>query len=170
MTISAGNGHVSAGEQEACFFVAGECEGRRLESLNGVAAFAAIQVWGRRELPGMLVLVAVVTTLKFNLEERVFSFGDMTLGAFDGAVFAFESIGRRGVIFHGKGRRLESIDGVAGRAFARSRSLGKLAVMRIGLVAIDALCERNRLFEIASGVTQRTIHGSVLAEQWIPGF
>jgi hypothetical protein len=52
---------------------------------------------------------------------------------------------------------------VASRALRSPRSLGELAVVRIGLVTIHALCERNRLFEISASVTECAIHGRVFA-------
>lgn len=118
----------------------------------------------------MLVFMAVVAALKLNFVKRVFAFRDMTLGAFDGEVLPFKRIGGCCVVFYGKRRRFETVHGVAGRALAGPGPLGKLAVMRIGLVAIHALGERNRLFEIASCMASRTIYVRVLAEQWIFGF
>ena len=45
------------------------------------------------------------------------------------------------------------------------RTLGELAFMRIGPVAIHALLECERLFEISVGVALSAIHAHVLALQ-----
>jgi len=48
-----------------------------------VAALAGIQVRSRRKLSIVVILVAIGATLKLDLEECVFAFWDMTLGALD---------------------------------------------------------------------------------------
>ena len=54
---------------------------------------------------------------------------------------------------------------VAGGALAAVRTLGELAVVRIGLVAVHALLEGQRLFEIAAGVALGAIDAGMFAFQ-----
>ena len=143
--------------------VAGQRERRGFVPLQRVASLAGIEVRSPGELPIVLVFVAISATRKHNLEQCVFALGNMTLGAFDGEVFAFERIGRGRVIFRRERRRFETFHGVAARALRTSGPLGELAVVRIGLVTIHALCERDRLFEISTSMAARAIHGRVLA-------
>lgn len=132
--------------------VPGQRKRRGLVSLQRVAALAVVEVWSRRELPLMLIFVAIGAALKLNLEERVFAFGNMTLGALDAEMLPFQRIGRGGMKFRRKRRRFEAIHGVAGRAPCAPGPLGELAVMRIGLVTIHALGERDRFLELSSSV------------------
>jgi hypothetical protein len=60
---------------------------------------------------------------------------------------------------------LPAVHGVAGGAFSAIRTPGKLAVVRIGLVAIHALLEYERLLEISIGMALGTIHAGVFALQ-----
>ena len=135
--------------------------------MQRVAAFAGVEVRSRRELPIVVILVAIDAARKLDLEERVFAFGDMTLGAFDGKVFSFERICGTGMIFRGKGRGFEAVHSVARRALRPAGPLGELAVMWIGLVTIHARCERDRLLEISASVAEGAIHGRVLPQQGI---
>lgn len=123
-----------------------------LVSLQRVAALASIKVGSRRELPIVLILMAISTELKLDLEKRVFAFGDMTLGAFHAEVLPFERIGRGGVKFCRKRRRLEALHCVTGCALRASGPLGELAVVRVGLVTVHALRECDRLLKISSRV------------------
>ena len=150
-------------------FVPGQRKRRRLVSLQRVAALAGVEVRRPSELPIVLVLVAIGAVRKLDLEERVLAFGNMTLGAFDREVFPFERISGSGMIFCRKGRRFKTIHGVAGRALRTPGPLRELAIMWIGLVAIHALRERDRLFEISTSVAERAIHRRMLALQRILG-
>ena len=87
----------------------------------------------------------------------------MALRALQARVPALQRIRARGMLLHRECRRLPSLHGVAGSALAAVGTLGKLAVVRIGLVAIHALLERQRLLEIAIGVALRAIDAGVLA-------
>ena len=144
-------------------FVTGQGKGGWFVALQRVAALAGVEVRSSGELPIVLVFVAIDTTRKLDLEKRVLAFGNMTLGAIDSEVFPFERIGRGRVIFRRERRRFETFHGVAARALRTSGPLGELAVVRIGLVTIHALCERDRLFEISTSMAARAIHGRVLA-------
>jgi len=134
-----------------------------------VAALAGIQVRSRRKLSIVVILVAIGATLKLDLEECVFAFWDMTLGALDGEMLSLEGIGRSGVKLGRKRRRLEALHRMAGRALRTSGPLSELAVMGIGLVTIHAGGECDRLLEISARVAERTIHGRVFPLQGILG-
>ncbi len=144
-------------------FVTGQREGGGLVPLQRVTALAGVKVRSPGELPVVLVFVAIGAVRKLNLEKRVFAFGDMTLGAFDGEMFPFERIGGSAVIFCRKGRRFEAVHGVAPGALGAARPLRELPIMWIGLVAIHALGECDRLLEISTSMAERAIHGRVLA-------
>jgi len=58
---------------------------------------------------------------------------------------------------------------VALRALALLCALRKLPAVRIGLVALRALFERQWLFEVSSNVAGDTAHRRMLPEQWILG-
>lgn len=54
---------------------------------------------------------------------------------------------------------------MAGGALSAVGALRELPIVRIGLVAVHALLERKRLFEVSVGVALGTIHANVLAFQ-----
>ena len=135
-----------------------------------MAELAGVEVRSRRELSIVVILVAIGAALKLYLEERVFSLRDMTLGTLDAEVLPFQRIGRGGVELCRECRRLEAVHGMAGRALHTSGPFGELAAMRIGLVAIHALGEGDRLLEISACMASRTIHSRVFPLQRILGF
>lgn len=59
---------------------------------------------------------------------------------------------------------------MASGALAAIRTLGKLSLVGIGLVAIGALREGNRLFEIPAAVALDAAHHGVFSHQWELGF
>ena len=50
-------------------------------------------------------------------------------------------------------------------ALGSARTAGKLSAVRIGLVAVHALLENQRLLEVSAGVALHTIHAGVLAPE-----
>ena len=165
VTVGAGNRNVPAREHEVRLLVLGQAERGRLVSLEIVAAVAGVEVGRRDKLPGMPVGVTVDATLELDLEKRVFPFRDMTLRTFNRRMLPLQRIRTGGVLLHGKGRRLPSLHGVAGSALSAVRTLGKLAVVRIGLVAVHTLLEYQRLLEISVSVALGTIDTGVPAFQ-----
>src|ERR1700751_4098762 len=100
-------------------------ETRRLESLQVVTTFAAILIRGACELALVNVLMAVLALCLRDLKYSIFVFragGDRAFLACHGRVRALERIFRGRVILHGENRRLESLDGMAGCAFAAIRA------------------------------------------------
>lgn len=78
---------------------------------------------------------------------------------------ALQWIGAQGVLFHSERGGFPAVHRVAGGTFSGVRTLGKLALMRIGPVAIHAPVKYQRLLEIAIGMALRTIHAGVFALQ-----
>src|ERR1700675_547725 len=94
----------------------------------------------------------------------------MTLSTFQARMPALQRIGAGGVFFHREGRRFPSLHGMAGSALYAARTLGELAVMRIGLVTIHALLECQRLLKVSVGVALGAVYGLVLAFEGKLGF
>lgn len=150
-----------------CLFVLRQRECRRFVAFEGVALVAGIEVGGSGKLSGMLVAVAICTALEFDFKESVFSLRDVAVRAFHFCVAALQRVGAGRVLFHGKGRRLPSLDGVAVCAFSAAGTLGKLTTVRIGLVAVHALIKGQGLLEISTAVALQAVHGLVLTHQRI---
>ena len=165
MAVGARDGNVSTGEHEVGFLVLGQAEGGRSVRFKIVAAIAGIEIRRRRKLARMLIGVTVGTALELDLEERVLPLGHVTLRALQARVTALQRISTRCVLFHRKGRWLPSFDRVARSAFSTVSALGKLAIMRIRLVAIHAFLEDQRLFEISVRMALGAIDGGMLAFQ-----
>lgn len=63
--------------------------------------------------------------------------------------------------------RLESVDGVAVRAFTSVGALGELAAVWIGPVAVRALIESHRFLEIALSMALHALDLGMLSQQRI---
>ena len=161
--------NMPAGEREMRLLVLGQAERGWLVSLESMAAIASVKVRCRGKLPRMLVGVAIGAALELNLEQGVLPLWDMTLSTFQACMPTLQRIRAGGVFLHREGRRFPSLHGVAGGALYAARTLGKLAVMRIGLVTIHALLEYQRLLKVSVGVTLGAIDGLVLAFEWVLG-
>ena len=113
----------------------------------------------------MAVGVAVSAALKLDFEQRVLPFRDVALRALQTRVSALQRIGARCVFLHCEGRGLPSRSRCDTRRTRRLRPLGKLAIVRIRLVTVHALCENQRLLEVAVRMALRAVNASVLAFQ-----
>lgn len=127
--------------------------GSAMEIDHGVAVFAAIIIRRSGELVVMRVFVAIRTLREFHFVNGVFARRNMALGAIHLDVFALQGILRSAVLVHAKQRRLPAIQRVALRAFALLRPRLELPLVRVGLMAIDALRKGNLLLEIPVQVT-----------------
>lgn len=58
---------------------------------------------------------------------------------------------------------------MAGSALAAARTLGELALVRVGLMTIHALLKDQRLLEISVRVALHTLHRGMLAQQRVFG-
>ena len=163
VAIGARHRNVSPGENKASLFVVSQSEGRRLVSLQIVATIAGIEVRRADELACVLIGMTIRAFVELDFEQSVLPFRDVTLVACDARVAPLQRISTGGVLLHAERRRLPTLNGVAGETLAASVTLGKLAIMRIGLMAIRALAEHQRLFEVAVGMALRAIDGRVLA-------
>jgi hypothetical protein len=169
VAISAWNRHVAASQDELGRFVSYQRKRGRFIPLQVMAALTAVEVWRRSKLSRMLVGMAVGATLELDLELCVFAFRDVASGALHHGVSALQRIGGGSVILYSECRRLETVDGMAGSALAASRTLGKLTLVRVGLVTIRAPLKGKRLFEISARVALRTFHGRMFAQQRVLG-
>ena len=169
VTVGAWNRDVPACQHKVRLLVFRKAESRRLVTLKIVAAVACVEVRSRGKLCSMLVGVTVGAALELNLEQRVLPFRDVALHTLQSRMLALQRIRAGGMLLHRKGRGLPSLHGVAGSALPAVRTLGKLPVVRIVLVAVHALLEHERLFEIAAGVALGAIDAGVLAFQRVFG-
>lgn len=94
----------------------------------------------------------------------------MAFAALNLDVFPLQWITGGVVLFHAKKRRLPAFHGMAFRAFTLFRPRFELAFVRIGLMAIRAVLERQRLFEISVDVALSATDRGVLSKQRIFGF
>ena len=94
VTIAARNRDVSVGEREVGFFVTSQRERRGLVGFQIVAALASIEIRRSRELPSMLIAVAVGAVLEFDLEQCVFAPGNVALRALQPGMPTLQRIGR----------------------------------------------------------------------------
>jgi len=88
VAVGTRHGHVPTREHEVRFFVLGEGKGGGLVRFQIMAAVAGVEVRRRRELIRVPIIVAIGTALKLHLEQRVFSFWEMALRAFQSRVRA----------------------------------------------------------------------------------
>ena len=124
-----------------------------------------IVVRRRRELAVVNVLVTIETFREFKLVARGSAGGNVAFVARHFGVLSIERIRGESVLLHAEERRLPSVHGVAGGAFAFVLPLRELPAVGIGRVAVRTLRVRHRLFEIAFRVALQAIHLCVLAEQ-----
>lgn len=154
-------------KHKSCLVVLGQGVRGWPVTLESVAPFTGVEVWRSRELPSVLVAVAVGAVCKLQFEQSVPALGNMTLRAGHRGVLRLQRIRRRGMIFYGEGGRLESIHRVAGRALAAVRAFCELAAMRVRLVAVHAFLKSQRLLEIAACMALRALDSRMFPQQWI---
>lgn len=165
MAVAAGNCHMASGKRKARLTVPGQAEGRRHQSLQGVAILAAIEVRGAPKLPGMRVAMTIGTALELQLEQGVGALGNVALGTGHRGMLALERIRGRRVFPQPESGRLEAFDGVTRCALAPIDALGELSTMRIRPVTIHAFLKGQRLVEVSSQVALHAVHGSVPTEK-----
>jgi hypothetical protein len=86
VTVTARNGNVASGENEARFPVAQKRERRRFVAFKIVATVTSIEVRRIGELPGVTIAMTVRAPFKFNLEKRSLAPRDVALSAFQPGV------------------------------------------------------------------------------------
>ncbi len=82
MTLEAGHRQMGSGQQKPRLFMSCQPKCRRFIAIQRVALLAAIQVRRCRELSLMFISMAVEAALKFEREDRFFSFRNVALCAF----------------------------------------------------------------------------------------
>ena len=165
VAIGAWHGHMPARQHKAAFFMFSQGECGRLISLKIVATIASIEIGCCGELRGVLVRVAIGAAVELHFEKRVLGFWNMTLRALQTSMSTLQRIRARGVLLYRECRRLPALHRMAGSAFPGVRTLGKLAVVRIGFVAVHALGKCEWFLEVSAGMALGTIHDGVLAFQ-----
>lgn len=144
-------------------FVFGQSECRRLVSFQVMAAFAAVEVRFLSKLSCMSVSVTVGAALKLDFEDRVFAFRKVALRALKARVFTLKRVCAGGMFFNRERGRLPSLHRMTRSTLSAVRSLGKLAIVGIGFVAIQARRKDQGLLKISVNVTLGAVDGHVLA-------
>lgn len=170
VTVGADGRDMAARQYETSLFMTRQRKCRGMVSVQSMAFLTLIEVWRRRKLGCVPIRVTVRTELELDLVEGVLAPRNMTLRAFQASVPALQRIRARRMFFDPELGGLESVNGVARRAFAAIGALGELAVVRIRLVAIRALIEGNGLLEIALSVALHAFDLGMFSQQWILGF
>lgn len=165
VAISARHGQVAPGQLKMGLLVLNQRKGRRLISLDIVAAVAGIEIRGRGKLLGVPIAVAIGAAFEFHLEKRVAPLRNVALGTLEPRVTAFQRIRSDCMLFHREGRWLPPLNIVARLTLATVRPLLELPFVRIGFVAIHALGEGQRLLEIAIRVALGAVHADMLPLQ-----
>ena len=160
---------MAARQHEAGLLVLRQAESGRLVGLEIVAAVTSVEVGCRGKLPRMLIGVTVRTALELDFEQGVLAFRNVALCALQARMRALQRVSAGGVLLHRERRWLPAIHRVAGGTLAAIRTLGELAFMRVRPVAIHALLECERLFEVSIGMALPAIHAHVLALQRVLG-
>lgn len=137
----------------------------RAESLHRVARVAAVEYRRMLKLAGVHITVTIGTTCELDLEQRGFAGGDVALCALQCRVFSFEWICGLRMIGDLELRRLPSLDRMARRALAAIGAFGELSGVRIGTVAIGALCECDWPLEISGYVAKGAVYRRVLPKE-----
>lgn len=89
----------------------------------------------------------------------------MTLGAFHGNVLALQRVLGAVVLLHAEERRFPAIHGVAFRAFPFFRPSFELTLVRIRLVAVRTIGERQGPLKVAIQMAGHAAHLGVHTEQ-----
>ena len=136
-----------------------------LERALRMAADTAILVGSAGELSAVGIPVACDAGRILNSIDHSIGARQMTLVARHVDVVFSQGKLRCGMLSDPEIGRLETCDRVARSAVAAIRARGKLAAMRVLLVAIGAVIERHRLLEIRAFVTGIAGHSCVLPQQ-----
>ncbi len=147
VAIAARNGDMRTRQLIARCAVPCERERGGMESLYGVAIFAAIAIRRPLELPHVDVFVAVRACRKLDFIDSIFAGWCMALGTLDGDVLSLQWILRFGMAGEIKKRRLKSRDRVTGNALPLISPLRELPVVRVAMT-IGTPLESDGLLEI----------------------
>jgi len=165
VAVTAWDRDVPSSQDEMRLFVASQGEGRGLVTFKIVALVASVEIRCRRELPGMLIAVAVGAALELDFEQSIFALGNVALITLHPRMSSLQRIGRGRMVLHCELRRFPSIHGMTRGTLGAGRPLGELALVWVGFVAVHALLKSQRLFEIPTAVTLNAVDRDVLSEQ-----
>ena len=168
VTLLASHRQVRSRQYEPGLLVPRQPERGGLVAVERVTLLAPVQIRRGRELPLVLVFVAVEAATELDLVKRLFAVRDVALRALQGGVLALQGIGRSRMLLQTERCRLESFHGVTGGAFLAAHAFCELSLVLI-VVAIHALLKSERLLEIALAVAGDAVHLLVLPEQRILG-
>jgi hypothetical protein len=165
VTLHAGDGYVRAGQSEAALLMTRNGVSGWPESPRCMAVFATVRVRSTGELTFVRIPMAVRALSELHAIDRGLAGWDMTLGAGNFAVASIEGVARCGV----RGRRERGgrppVRRMAGGAVPTVRAAGKLSLVRVRLVAVNAVGVRDRFLEIARPVTLPARETGVLSRQ-----
>jgi len=167
MALIAGHGHVRSRKRETSLAMIGDRERGAVKVLDRVAALTPVLIRGRGKLGVVRVLVTIQTGSEFYFVPRILASRDMAFGALHSGVLTKQGVLRCRMFLHAKKRWFPTLHSVTFRAFALLGAVLKLALVRIGLMAIGAGCERQRLFEFSIHMTIAAADFCVESKQWI---
>ena len=165
MALIASYGDMTACQRETRLLVLGQREARSLECRPGMALLAAIQPRFRRKLPFMLILVAVGTFGKFDLESRLLAGGNVASCAGHLFMRKLDRIAALGMIRDREKGRTPALFIVATHTLSAIRPLRKLTTVRIWIMAVFARLVRDRHMKIRTLVAGHAVHFKMLADQ-----
>jgi hypothetical protein len=165
VALQAWHRHVTSVQWKIGLLVQGQREACGLEWCSVMALFTSVIPGRTRELPLVLILVAVDAEWILDLESRLFASRQMTWRAIHFCMGKYQGKTCLCVIGNREGWRRPSLYRVTGLALTSVGPLRKLAIVRIRLVAITAEIMRNGSLEISLRVTLRATNLKVLAQQ-----
>lgn len=166
VTVDAGYRLVPAGEREVRFLMLLQGVIRTVEGDSVMALLTAVAPGITRELARVLVLVAIHAERKADLVAGRFTGWGVAIGALYLGVRGYERKARLGVLGDRIGGGNPAVHRVATLASPPVGAFQKLASVRVGLVAIGAICEGDGRFEIRILVAAQAGDLLVLAQQW----
>ncbi len=143
MAVAANSRNMRPGQHKRRLLMPRQCKSSYVEVVLRMTQLTAIEIRSPSELLLMYVLVAIATLRKQNLELGGAACWDMAFRAFHRRMLPAQREVRRAVILRLEDRFFEAVDRMAAFAFASVGPLGKLAVMRIGRVAVgtEPMCQ-----------------------------
>lgn len=132
-----------------------------------MALFAAVEPGSSRKLCFMFILVAIHAEGKLDLVARSLAGGNMAVCALDIGVWGHQREPGFGVVGHRVSGWAPTLHGVAALAPAPVGALEELASVRIGIMAIRAVCKGHGRFEIRGLMARKALHFEVFSQQGI---
>lgn len=150
VAVRTSDSEVSASQNKTTLLVFRKRKRRRVERFLGMTLLALVEVRRRGKLRLVRILVAIRAERELYFEHRRLARRNVALRAIYGRVFAAQWKSRARVIGSSKLRLLPSVDSVAALALAAVGALGKLPVVRVGLMAVCAESVGDGRFEVTA--------------------